>query len=105
MFLTGEHKELREFTESCLVSIVHPTCKMQVHNRSLNLIPEKKTIKLQPTLSTTGSLRLPGLEEPGAGPPHGGPEGDHPQDPLREVQVRQVERDDGSRQSDLQGEH
>ena len=73
-------------------------------NRSLNLIPDKKT-KLQPTISTAGSLRLPGLEEPGAGPPHGGPEGDHPQDPLREVQVRQAERDDGSRQPGLQGEH
>ena len=36
----------------------------------------------------SGSLRLPGPEELGAGSSHGGSQGDDTQDTLREVQVR-----------------
>ena len=52
----------------------------------LRLKPHKVLIKCFELIS--GSLRLPGSEEPGAGSPHGGPQGDHPQDSLRAIQVR-----------------
>ena len=73
-------------------------------SRSWQLIYQLMISQNGPTNSSfLGSLRLPGPEEPCAGAPHGGPQGDHTQDPLREVQVWQAEGDDGRRRAGIQG--